>query len=48
MTPYRIKTNNRPQDPRHGRIEPMSREDALAWRITRERHPEYYPNRKAG
>lgn len=26
-----------------GGIEPMSRDDALAWRLTRERHEQYYP-----
>ena len=31
---------------RRGPIQPMDQHDALAWKLTRERHPQYY-ERKA-
>ena len=37
----RIYATSRPSN-NNARIEPMSREDEIAWQLTRERHPHWY------
>lgn len=42
MTAFPIRQIAKPSRWYHGKIEPMSREDAVAWQRTRELHPHLY------